>query len=271
LNSPYTRAVLRYWWIAALGVLAAMALAVLAVDHVSMSFPPKLTPRKLPVYTAAAQLFVDGPDSPFLRTSVTESVASSSGGTLHLTPANSAPDTAVLLAASNLYPVIIQSDQVTALRERTYGTVEGSVVAQAAFATATPYGAYKLSPIPIIDVRAYSLHRDDARKLAQDTVNAFQLWLADKQSTSKIPDKQRVIVRQLQTPTSASKIDTSSFTAPAGVAILVIALAFGLIVLLDRRRAAQADPEAESTSGEPAVGHAHGAIPTSSPSPSTSP
>ena len=85
-------------------------------------------------------------------------------------------------------------------------------------------------------MRAYSLEGPDARKLAQDTVNAFQLWLGTKQSRSKIPVGQRVIVRQLQTPTNSAKIDNSSFTAPAGVAILVVGLAFGLILLLDRRR-----------------------------------
>jgi hypothetical protein len=269
LNNPYTRAVLRYWWIAGVGVIIAAALAVFAVYHISMGVPPKLTPRKPPVYVARAQLFVDGPNSPFLRTSVTESTATSAGGTLHITPSNSAPDTAVLLAASNLYPVIIQSDQVTQLRQKTYGDVEGSVVAQAAFATATPYGAYKLSPIPIIDVRAYSLQGPDARKLAQDTVNAFQLWLAGKQNKSKIPEGQRVIVRQLQTPTGASKIDNSSFTAPAGVAILVIGLAFGLILLLDRRRS-PAGRDTDTAAGEPAHAHPHGSVATSTPAHSTS-
>jgi hypothetical protein len=261
---------MRYWWIAALGIITAAALAVFAVYHVSMGVPPKLTPRKPPVYVARAQLFVDGPNSPFLRTSVTEGSATSAGGTLHITPTNSAPDTSVLLAASNLYPVIIQSDQVTELRQRTFGDVEGSVVAQAAFATATPYGAYKLSPIPIIDVRAYSLQGPDARKLAQDTVNAFQLWLSGKQSRSKIPDGQRVIVRQLQTPTGSSKIDNSSFTAPAGVAILVIGLAFGLILLLDRRRN-QAGQDTDTAVGEPAPVHSYGTAPTTTPAHSTSP
>jgi hypothetical protein len=237
-----------------------------------MGVPPKLTPRKPPVYVASAQLFVDGPNSPFLRTSVTEQTPSQVGGTLHLVPSTSSPDTSVLLAASNLFPVIIQSDQVTQLRERTYGRVEGSVVAQAAFATATPYGAYKLSPIPIIDVRAYSLHGHDARRLAQDTVNAFQLWLAGKQSRSKIPDGQRVIVRQIQTPENSKKIDNSSFTAPAGVAILVIALAFGLILLLDRRRSpADSDPDPDPAVGERVPAHTQGATPTSTPAASTSP
>jgi hypothetical protein len=270
LNSPYARAVQRYWWIATLGVLAALALAVFMVDHVALGFPPKLTPRTAPVYAASAQLFVDGPNSPYLRTKVTDTASQGSNAAVSVrtavTALSSVPDTAVLLNAANLYPVIIQSDQVTALREQTFGSVEGSVVAQAAFASATPYGAYRLSPIPIINVKAYAAQSKDALKLTEDTVAAFHLWLTDKQAKSKIPDNQRVIVRQLQAPESTTKIDSSSFTAPAGIAILVMGLTFGLIVLVDRRRGNRGET-AEAESAERVSSHA----PTSSPTPSTAP
>jgi hypothetical protein len=281
LNSQYARALLRFWWVAVIGALCAVALAIFAVNRVSLGIPPKLSPRKPPIYVATSQLFVDGPSSPYLRTAVTETLPqSSSAGHPQAAPTQtvSSPDTSVLLSAANLYPVIIQSDQVTALRQQVYGEVDGSVVARAAFASASPYGSYKLSPIPIIDVTAYSLTSANALKLARDTVAAFHLWLADKQSSSKIPASERVIVRELQAPTSTSRIDNSSFTLPAGVAILVLGLTFGLIVLLDRwreRRDAGWAGSEQSAGGapagpEPAVAYAQGAAPTSSPAPSAS-
>jgi hypothetical protein len=266
-----------------MGVVAALALAVLMVDHVALGVPPKLTPRTAPIYTATAQLFVDGPNSPYLRTKVSDPTPPSASAAVAARSAassqNSAPDTSVLLNAANLYPVIIQSDQVTALREKTFGAVEGSVVAQAAFASATPYGAYRLSPIPIINVKAFAAGPRDALKLTNDTVAAFHLWLAAKQASSKIPDNQRVIVRELQTPVGTAKIDNSSFTAPAGIAMIVMALTFGLILLLDRRRGgrdetAGADVEERGTvapASQPSVAYAHAETPAPGATPSTAP
>jgi len=122
---------------------------------------------------------VDGPNSPYLRTKVTQPVPQSGSAAVAVrnavTSLSSAPDTSVLLNAANLYRSS-SSPISDGAAEQASARGKGSVVAQAAFASATPYGHTGSPPIPIINVTAYAAESRDALKLTEDTVAAFHLW-----------------------------------------------------------------------------------------------
>ena len=64
------------------------------------------------------------------------------------------PDTQTLVNAANLYPFLIQSDQIARYRESLYGMTPGTLTALAHNASTNTYGVYHPSPLPIIDVTA---------------------------------------------------------------------------------------------------------------------
>ena len=139
--NDYFRAFLRFWWILLIAIAAASAAGVaVAKSHGRVT------------YSATASLMVDSPASPFLRTSITnripqaprsksvpvktQSTTASSGSkkaSKTVTVGSKivdipqppqvqtrTPDTQILVHDANLYPVLIQSDQVAALRQQTH-------------------------------------------------------------------------------------------------------------------------------------------------------
>ena len=66
---------------------------------------------------------------------------------------NAAPDTNTLINAANLYPLLIESDQVAEVRREPVGPIPGFVTAQAVFAINTP-GRFEPSRVPVIQILA---------------------------------------------------------------------------------------------------------------------
>lgn len=255
MSSGFMTALRRFWWLAAIGILLAAAAAVVAVYKVKLGVPPKLTARKPNTYLADAQLMVDSPQVPYLRTAVTQKVpqpakivtqknGTGTNGTettkavtpppaVSVTP----PDTSVLLNAANLYPLIIQGDRVAKIRDAAYGAVpDGKIAARASFASSTPYGPYRPSPIPVITVSGSAATPQQTIDLVQHTVVAFRRWLASSQKASKVPLSQRIIVRELAAPTTdtTTTVSNAKYTLPLLLFLVIVALFAGLITLLDR-------------------------------------
>ena len=128
--NDYVRSLLRFWWVITIGVAVAHVAAILTVYNVDFSSsPPSLTERTKPNYSAEGRLLVTDSGQPHLRNSVTnlQAVAADADGTPRLLPVTSAPDTATLVQAANLYPSFIESDQVAEIREdSTARTTAGS-------------------------------------------------------------------------------------------------------------------------------------------------
>ena len=178
--SPTFHALIRFWWIVAAGVIAAVVVAVgLAAQQPS------------PLYTASENVLVTSPSAPYLRTVPTTTKAKK--------PVSStiATDTQALVSAANLYPLLIQSDAVARLRRSLFGPARGTLTVAALASSTNTYGVYHPSPLPVITVKAVAHRPAAAQKLAVDTVKAFNVWIVGQQKASGIPAKQRISVERL--------------------------------------------------------------------------
>lgn len=236
MNSSYGPALRRFWWVLALGALFAAAIAILMVYKVEGG---SLVKREQPVYTAVARLFVTSGEAPYLRTSVpryTEVPIGTSGTQTTerpLTQVLDAPDTRTLVAATNVYPLLIESDDVARLRTELYGDLPGEVTAKAIFSGATA-NRYQPSEIPVIELFATAPRSRDAIELASATSKTFRRWMSREQNRAGIDVKQRILIQELEAPTDAVATGGGGVGLPV-LAMLALLTAFGAgAIMLDR-------------------------------------
>jgi len=260
-TATYLGALKRFWWVCALGVVAAVLAAFLMVYSVSLS-TGKLSHRTRPTYTASALLLVNSTANPYLRTAVSSpappttstpaatastSIFHTAGQQTNRAAATThAPDTQTLVAAANLFPMLIQSDQITALRTHMFGKLAGTVSAKAIYSFVTP-SRFKPSAFPVIQVQANAAGPKAAKKLAQQTTAAFTSWLVANQNASHVPQSERILVQELQAPGHAVVTGRAKKCLPLAIGALVLCAFLGLAILLDRlnpRAAASARPQA---------------------------
>ena len=154
------------------------------------------------------------------------------------------PDTATLIQAANLYPLLIESDQVELMRERMFGPLAGDVSARAIYAVATP-GRFELSDVPVVEVSAESQTGGEAMALAEASSKAFIRWISQQQETAGVEESERIVVEQLQTPQQALASGETPITLIALVGLAVMGAFVALAVALDRifPRKPGAEPE----------------------------
>jgi hypothetical protein len=236
-RSGVSGALLRFWWVVALGALVGIGLALSMVYHL-----PSFTPRDQPVHTSSARLFVTSSQGQYIRLSVPREVDlpgdeqatgqrnSAGGGPAVI---QESPNVAPLLAAANLYPLLIESDQVAQQRERMFGQLPGTVQAQAFTAVSTP-SRYSPAQIPVIDILATAGSPQNAVTLADATAKAFNRYIRLEQNRAGISEDERIIIQVLREPRDAFATGGASYGIPILVALAVIA-AFGLLaVVLDQ-------------------------------------
>jgi hypothetical protein len=214
MNSSYGPALRRFWWVLVIGAIVAAAFATLLSYSVS-GFPPKFTPREASDYTSEARLFVTSGDAPYLRTSVTvkSTVPIGTTGQEATTEEVQQPDVKTLVDAANVYPLLIESDDVAQLRTEMFGSLEGEVSAQTIYAAATA-ARYLPSDIPVLEVFATAGTPKAARTLAGATTEAFQKWIVREQQRAQIPESQRIQVKDLEAPADPIAVGGQSMGLP---------------------------------------------------------
>jgi len=234
----YSRAFLRFWWVLALGLAAAVAVGGLVAKR-----------HRPPTYSTSSQLLVDSAEHPFLRVSVGASPAPQAGASgkaaVSSHPANN-PDTAALVQAANFYPMLINSDVVAAYRVKHFGVIPGTVKAKAVDAT-QGQNRYVPSIFPVIEIDSAGPTASDAIGLSTATANAFQKWLSARQAAEGIPLKQRISVVPIVMPETATAVKHTRYSLAIVAGAAVFAAFLGLAVVLDRfvprRRLAEAPDE----------------------------
>jgi hypothetical protein len=225
----YSRAFLRFWWVLALGLAAAIAVGGLVAKR-----------HKAATYSTYSQLLVDSAQHPFLRsalgqgssgpTTAKSAKAATDAGVGLLSPSGEGQ---VLVNAANFYPMLIQSDVVKAYREKTYGVIPGTVKAKAIGAT-QGINRYVPSIFPIIEIDATAPSADDAIRLATVSATSFGQWLRKQQDANSIPDRQRIDVLPIVMPGTATETKNTRYSLALIAGIAVFAVFLGLAVLLDR-------------------------------------
>ena len=229
--SPALKAVGRFWWLPVIGLAVGIAAAAALVSRQ----PPT-------IYTASDTVLVSSPALPYLRTAQTQTTQIPAKATTAKgkkpAPTTSTtivpPDTQVLVNAANLYPMLIQSDEIRKLRVQLYGATPGLVTASALASSTNTYGVYHPSPLPLITVKTTSRRPGAAAKLASDTVHAFGIWILRRQRASGIPKSQRITIEQLRVRVQSS--GGSTLGLPLFAAVLVLLAFCALAVLVDRVR-----------------------------------
>jgi hypothetical protein len=243
VSGAYRKTFARFWWILLLGVLLA-GLAGVAVI---------VNERDQRTFIASTRLLVTSSEAPYYRIGVTDFVEApqpeSTDGEEE--PTRSAPilvtdtpDTATLIQAANLYPLLIESDQVELMRENMFGPLAGDVRARAIYAVATP-GRFELSDVPVIELTAESPTGGEAIALAEATSKAFIRWISQQQEAGGVEDRERIVVEQLQTPKEAAASGSTPITLVALVALAVVGAFIALAVALDRIFPRKPGPEPE--------------------------
>jgi hypothetical protein len=232
----------RFWWVFAIGV----ALSIGAAIVILRSNPP--------TYSATARLFVTSPEAPYFRTSVPRLALprrSSISGT-QPTTVRETPNVTTLTGAANIYPLLIESDQVVRQREKMFGQLEGTVTARAIFAVETA-SRFSPSDIPVIEIYAEDDDAAGAIKLAQSTAVAFTAWIRNSQQEAGIRRSDRIQIQQIQHPVGATSFGGAS-RVPAVLVVLAAVLGFGVvIVVLDRVFPPRAAQPAEGGAATPSV------------------
>jgi hypothetical protein len=251
IMNPYAAALKRFWWILAIGVAIAAVAATVTVYKVSAwTFPPTLSHRQHRTFTSSALLMVNSSSVPYLRTDVATPVKRPVKAGASPALSVHAPDTHALVAAANLYPLLIESDQVAAKRKKMFGALRGTVTAEALYSFATP-SRFKQSAFPVIKVTGQAPGPKAAANLAQSTAAAFSSWLVSDQASHHVPVSQRVVVQELQTPRGAVGSSSSSKSLALAIAVGVFLAFAALAVGLDRFRPRR-EPIASTAEGDAA-------------------
>ena len=236
--TSYSAPLKRFPLVIALGVAVGAAFALTSVYTIDLgSFPPGLTERESPTYTAGTQLEVTSPVDPYYRSSVDVPV---------VTPATDEedkpattlseqeePGVAGIVAAANYYPYIIEGDDVRKLRERLFGPLEGEVQASAIGATTTP-NRQEPGRLPFIQLVASSDSPQHAIDLAQQTAEAFIRYVRQQQVRRDIRPEQRLIIEQLRGPERTFQTGGTSMNLPLLIFVALVAVAVAVAYLLDR-------------------------------------
>jgi capsular polysaccharide biosynthesis protein len=251
--TSYSAPLKRFRLVIALGVVVGAALALTSAYKVDVgSFPPQLTARERPTYTAGTQLEVTSPTAPYYRSAVDVPVVTPARSTGEdEEPTNlveqAEPSVQTLIAAANYYPYVIEGDQVKALRERLYGKIDGTVTATAIGATTTP-NRQEPGRLPFIQLVASADSPANAKALAQSTADAFVRFVREEQQRRNIRPAQRLVIEQLRKPERTFEVGGTSMNLPILIFVALVAVAVGIAYLLDRlfpRRPAAAAADGE--------------------------
>lgn len=258
-GNQYVRALRRFWWLLLLGLGVAAIAAIAAVYRIDLgSVPPTLEKRAQVTYTAAARLLVTSGEAPYFRTTVTRELPTDSGETTQ--EFAGAPDIGTLITTANLYPILIESDEVQELRQEMSGPLPGSITTRAIYEVNSP-SRFELSQVPVVEVYGHAGTYAGAVDLTQATVEAFMTYVDRTQDDAGLRPQERILLQEIQRPDGAVASGGASLSLPLMLFVVVAAAFVALAILLDRlfpfglalprRWRALTEPADEGELGEP--------------------
>jgi len=266
-RNKYVRSLAHFWPVLLIGLVVAAVAGTEMVATIKPALPPKVKLRNPPTYSATQVLLVNSEQNPLVRTAITSVVpkpnkvavvhnrgkSSSNRSSLTSVPQSPSisvhsPDISVLVRAANLYPRLIMSDQVTAVRTKMFGPSQGHIQAVTLNSFQTPT-KYRPSSFPMIEITATAKRPKAAIKLAEHTSAAFEAWLTTNQIQANVPAAERILVQDLVRPTKAVSTSGSKLGLPIFVGFAVLLLFAGIAIALDRLRASAIAARATAVAG----------------------
>jgi hypothetical protein len=279
VENVYLRGPRRFWYLLAAGTLIGIVAAISVVDKVKPGVPPKLHPRTKASYTAQALALVDTKKSLFFvmqkqivqpggyhweKYETTDRQGNTKvrflkvpdGVTIKITPPNHAQATFY----ANLYPSLINSPDVVRLRQQLYPHLpKGTVSSFAVGSTTAASGRLRTARLPIIAITGTAHTKRHAIELAQNSMLAFQRYIAKRGDTSVKAGSglsDPMLLRILSLPTTARSTKSSQTALAVAVGFLVLGGFVLLTMILERlfprrERGAEADRAREPDGGDP--------------------
>jgi capsular polysaccharide biosynthesis protein len=247
------RALVRFWWVALLGIVLAGLAFTFATYTVKLGLPPKLTARTQPTYSASTQMLVTSKRDPNLSASnVNAKVIPLGNGTAATAATSTTTGTAAtgptytydssggadgdlqrLDEIANNLPPRVTSDPVVKLRNQMFGRINGTVTAVNPYAFSGA-GGFRSGPLPYIQINGTADSPQDAVAITNQTAVAFKKWFEARQVVNKIPTANRVVVEQVNSADHASANGGTKPLLGVAAALLVLLGGSGLALALDR-------------------------------------
>lgn len=230
-SNRHVHALRRFWWVLVLGLGIAALAAIASVYRIDfLSVPPSLEKRAQVTYSSSARLLVTSAEAPYYRTTVTRDVTVGDGTTQGYP---GAPDIGTLISAANLYPVLIESDEVAELRQEMFGFIPGSVTTRAIYEVNSP-SRFELSQVPVVEVYGFSNTYAGAVEITRATVEAFKAYIDETQDDASLSQDERILLQDVQQAEDAVASGGTSLSLPLMLFVVIAAAFFALAVLLDR-------------------------------------
>ena len=252
------RALVRFWWVAIVGIVLAGVVFVFATYTVEMGMPPKLTARAKSTYTSSTQLLITSKGEPYLSstnvnakiiplgstpTTDTNGTTTTQQTSTYDSGSGADGDLQRLVEIANSLPPRVTSDTVIRLRNQRFGRIDGTVNAVNPYAFSGA-GGFREGPLPFIKVTGTANTPQDAIDITNQTALAFINWFKARQVANQIKPDNRVLVTQVNSAGSATAQGGSKPLLGVAAALLVLLGTAGLALALDRliprRRAARA-------------------------------
>jgi len=232
LGNQYVRSLRRYWWLLLLGLGVALIAAIAMVYRINFgSVPPTLEKREQLTYTASARILVTSAEAPYFRTRVTREVATTEGEEPQ--EVGSAPDLGTLISTANLYPILIESDEVRRIREEKAGPLPGTITTRAIYEVNSP-SRFELSQVPVVEVYGSAASPAAAIQITQATVNAFMTYVDGIQDGARLERRERILLEELEQPQNAIASGGTSLSLPFMVFMVISGAFVALAILLGR-------------------------------------
>ena len=244
------RAIVRFWWVAFVGIVLAALAFTFATYKVTFAMPPSFESRAHSTYTASTQLLITSKGEPYLSStnvnskivSLLDSTATGTNGTATGTTTQTSTydsgggpdgDLARLVEISNSLPPRVTSDTVIRLRNARFGRIDGNVTAVNPYAFSGA-GGFRSSPLPFIKITGTAHTAQDAIEITNQTATAFIDWFKGRQTAAKIKKDNRVLVEQVNSAERAFPQGGSKPLLGVAAALLVLLGCAGLVLALDR-------------------------------------
>jgi hypothetical protein len=211
-------------WIAIIGTLAAVALALVAFAKPDPERFPPLERRDAPDYESSVRLFITQKGFPWGRSALRYTTEKE--GVPPVVQGD--PDRFATLAV--LYSQIANSDQILGKvgleGKNLIDLPEASVVTKVVNAS-----QFSETPLPLIDIVGTHTTPGGAQSLARQTASGLRRFIAANQRDSRIPQDERVVLQVIDPAEEGRAVGGGSVTLPVLVFLTVAMLTLAVIFI----------------------------------------
>jgi hypothetical protein len=229
----YLRVLWRFRVLVALGVVIAIALALLATVRVGAT-SPYLSYRQGQTFSSEARVFVTQQGFPWgyaAPPTVVAGTPADPAAAAKLLGSKQFADPTRFPSLAVLYAYLAMSDPVKRIMLR-HGPVLGSVIASPVVSTQSGYG----TTLPLVAISGTGSTPRDAVLLTIRATNAFKAFLQEQQARNGIPAQNRVLLTVITKADPPFLVKGRSKTLPVVVFVTALLGVVGLVFMLENMR-----------------------------------